>query len=183
MRELTRTVDARVDGWFDHLRGHKAADWLFYSLSAIADFGALWVVLAIMRGVRGGEHAKRAAVRAVIATGAESVLVNAVMKSFFGRRRPGPAEARPLPLRQPLTSSFPSGHATAAFCAATLLSEQDRFGPFYFGLASLVAASRVHVKIHHASDVIAGAVVGLALGQIGRRIAPLSGAPQPTEAA
>jgi undecaprenyl-diphosphatase len=173
MRQLTRAVDARVDGWFDHLRGHRPADWLFYGLSAIADFGALWVVLAVMRGVRGGEHAKRAAVRAVIATGVESVLVNAVMKSFFGRHRPGDVDERPLPLRQPLTSSFPSGHATAAFCAATLLSDRDRFGPYYFALASLVAASRVHVKIHHASDVIVGAAVGLALGQIGRRIAPL----------
>ena len=181
MRELTRTVDPRVDASFDHLRGHAAADWLFYSLSAIADFGAVWVVLAIVRAVRGGEHAKRAAVRAVIATGVESVLVNAVMKSFFGRRRPRLVEARPLPLRQPLTSSFPSGHATAAFCAATLLSEQDRLGPLYFGLASLVAASRVHVEIHHASDVIAGVVVGLALGQIGRRIAPLDRAPQTSE--
>jgi len=80
-----------------------------------------------------------------------------------------------LPLRQPLSSSFPSGHTTAAFCAATLLGEQDPAWPVYVGAAALVAASRVYVRIHHASDVVAGVAVGLALGQLGRAIAPLEG--------
>ena len=37
-------------------------------------------------------------------------------------------------------------------------------------LGALVASSRVHVKIHHSSDVIGGALVGLAVGQVAKRI-------------
>jgi hypothetical protein len=42
-----------------------------------------------------------------------------------------------------------------------------------FGLGGLVAASRVHVRIHHASDVVGGLAVGLALGAVARRVFPL----------
>ena len=55
-----------------------------------------------------------------------------------------------------MTSSFPSGHATAAFCAATLLGG----GAGWYALAAAVAATRVYVRLHHASDVLAGAAFG-----------------------
>ncbi len=58
--------------------------------------------------------------------------------------------------------------------AAGLLSERDRrLVPLYYGLAAVVAASRVHVRIHHGSDVVAGAVLGASLAALGRRLWPL----------
>ena len=105
--------------------------------------------------------------------GIESALVNLGIKSLFKRTRPAHEGDRPLQLRQPRTSSFPSGHATSAFTAAALLSDRDRLWPAYYGVAVVVAASRVYVRIHHASDVLAGVAVGVLLGQVGRRLAPL----------
>jgi undecaprenyl-diphosphatase len=70
----------------------------------------------------------------------------------------------PHGLRKPVTSSFPSGHATAAFCAASLLGG----GPAWYAAATLVASTRVYVRLHHASDVVAGAAFGLALGALMR---------------
>jgi membrane-associated phospholipid phosphatase len=100
--------------------------------------------------------------------------VNIGVKSLFRRSRPVVEVPRPLPLRIPLTSSFPSGHATSAFCAATLLADGDpHLAPLYYGAATIVALSRIHVQIHHASDVAGGVAIGLILGQIGKRIAPL----------
>jgi undecaprenyl-diphosphatase len=54
--------------------------------------------------------------------------------------------------------------------AATLLSEGTGAAPAYFTLAGLVAASRVYVRMHHASDTVVGALLGLALGQIAKGI-------------
>jgi len=45
--------------------------------------------------------------------------------------------------------------------------------PLWYGLASVVATSRIHVRIHHASDVLVGAGVGLALGRLIRKVFPL----------
>jgi undecaprenyl-diphosphatase len=170
--DITR-LDETVDQYFDRIRGNAVADRVFYTASALGDFGLIWVVFALLRALRGRPNDERAAVRAIVATGVESALVNGGIKSIFMRRRPlGPVK-HPLPFRQPLTSSFPSGHATAAFCGATLLADGDKLGPAYFAVAAVVAASRIHIRTHHASDVVGGAIIGLVLGGIGRAISPL----------
>ena len=45
--------------------------------------------------------------------------------------------------------------------------------PAWYGLAAIVAASRIHVRIHHASDVVVGAGIGLGLGRVIRKAFPL----------
>jgi undecaprenyl-diphosphatase len=171
-RRRMAAFDARVDAEFDRLRGNRLADRVFYGASAVGDHSLIWLIVGAARAL-GSARRQRSAVRMAAALGVESVLVNVVVKSFVRRRRPPSPHPRPLPLRQPATSSFPSGHATSAFCAAGLLSEDDPLWPIYYGLALVVASSRVHVRIHHASDVLAGAAIGAALGRIGRRLAPL----------
>jgi undecaprenyl-diphosphatase len=113
----------------------------------------------------------------------ESVVVNLGIKSLFRRKRPTWENPLPRPqhLRNPRTSSFPSGHATSAFTAAALLGEGDPLKPVYYGVAAIVAWSRVYVKIHHASDVVAGIAIGAVLGRIGRRLFPLPYPPQPDD--
>jgi undecaprenyl-diphosphatase len=76
-------------------------------------------------------------------------------------------------LRQPRTSSFPSGHASSGFFAAAILSRTaPRLRPLWYAAAILVALSRPYVRIHHASDVLAGAVVGRALAGVAERVWP-----------
>jgi len=161
-------IDARVDR---HLRGNVVVDRVMYSVTELADFSLLWHLLSSGKVVRDEAHLP-ASLRLSVVLGIESSLVNGLLKSIVKRERPIPEFERPHHLRMPLTSSFPSGHASAAFCAATLLSEgrgrAARAG--WFGLAGLVASSRVHVKIHHASDVLGGAAVGLVVGQVAKRL-------------
>ncbi|QYG93856.1 phosphatase PAP2 family protein [Iamia sp. SCSIO 61187] len=164
--------DEAVDARFDrHLRGRAPVDRVMYSVTELADFSLLWHLLAAARGLR-SDADLTAAVRVSAALAAESTLVNAGIKSLFRRERPIPDFERPHHLRIPLTTSFPSGHASAAFCAATLLADgRGRAATVgWFGLAGLVASSRVHVKIHHASDVLGGVAVGLVVGQVARRL-------------
>lgn len=168
--------DQRVDKSFDVLRGRRWADRLFYGASELGDHGLIWLMLGAARGLR-SEHDWHAAVRVGVGIGVESALVNLGIKSLFKRKRPAWELERPMQIRRPLTSSFPSGHATSAFTAAGLLSDRDRLKPIYYGIAVVVASSRVYVKIHHASDVVAGVAVGILLGKIGRRLSPLPPGP------
>jgi undecaprenyl-diphosphatase len=171
--------DKAVDAQFDRLRGKPLPDRIFYGASAVGDHGLIWLILGALRGLRGGpsNHHLKAAIRLGIGVGVESALVNLGIKSLFRRKRPAWELDRPLHLRRPRTSSFPSGHATSAYTAAGLLSDQDRLKPLYYGVAIVVAWSRVYVKIHHASDVVAGIVVGVLLGKLGKRLFPLPYAP------
>ena len=168
-----REFDERVDSSFDALRGHKTADRAFYAASELGDFSLIWHLFGVARGLQSDRKANEA-IRMSAVLAAESVLVNGVIKSFFRRRRPewiGEAP-RPHKLRRPRSSSFPSGHASAAFTAAALLAEDDPLWPLYYAAAAFVASSRTYVKIHHASDVVAGAVTGMIIGRIARKAWP-----------
>jgi undecaprenyl-diphosphatase len=170
---------SRFDRWVDasvqeRIRGNVVADRVFYAASAVGDHGVIWLILAVVRGLR-SPNAWRATVRASVAVAVESALVNGPVKWVFRRQRPAPRGTRPHPLRTPRTSSFPSGHATSAFCAAALLSDGDPvLRPFYYTLAAVVAWSRVHVRAHYASDVLGGVAIGVLLGEVFKRLIPLA---------
>ena len=174
MNPLDR-FDSTVDGWFDHLRGRPAADRLMYALSELGDFSLIWHTAGVAEAVACSDPGVRRAVRLSTTLGVESALVNGLVKSVVRRERPSHGGERPHRLRRPVTSSFPSGHASAGACAAVLLGD-GRSRPvrlFWWALAALVAASRVHVRIHHPSDVVGGATIGAAIGGAARRLSPL----------
>jgi undecaprenyl-diphosphatase len=168
-----RAVDRAVDTAVSRAR-NPVLDAVFYPLSSAADHSLLWLATAGVREAL-GKARPGTAVRLAAVLGVESAITNVVLKSVFGRIRPAldPALAGPLPwgLRRPLTSAFPSGHATAGFTTAVFLSRADPGPPWYL-IAGLVAFSRVYVRLHHTSDVVAGAALGLAFGLAARRFAP-----------
>jgi membrane-associated phospholipid phosphatase len=164
-----RAFDDTVDRWVERARD-PSLDPLFYGLSSAADHALLWIALAALRAARRGDPA--IALRFAAVLGVESALTNGPIKLAFRRIRPASAPPGPLPygMHRPRTSAFPSGHATSAFAAATLLSEDSPAASAYWELAVLVAASRVYVRMHHASDAVAGTLLGLAMGQIAKRV-------------
>ncbi len=169
---LVSRFDDAVDRAFDLVRGREPSDRIVYAVSELADFSLLWHLVGWSKALAGSDEDLEAAVRLSILLGLESVIVNAGVKSLFKRERPVYQGERPHPLRVPMTTSFPSGHASAAVVSALLLADRTKAAPLYWGLAGFVAASRVHVRIHHASDVLGGAVVGAGIGLALRRIWP-----------
>jgi undecaprenyl-diphosphatase len=167
--EKVKAFDDAVDRAFDRIRGNPAADRLFYGASAVGDFSVIWQIASVLTALRGRE---REAVRLSASLGVESALINIGVKSLFRRERPDRVEHAERSLRKPQSSSFPSGHATSGFMAATLLSSGRGKGSkvFWYSVAAVVASSRVHVKIHHGSDVAAGALIGVGLGRLVRKI-------------
>lgn len=161
---------ARFDAWADakleRLRGNRFADFLFTTASAVGDFSVIWHLIGATRGLFSDSRANQAfAFFALI--GVESLVVNQGLKRIFRRTRPTEAGDARYPVRRPITSSFPSGHASAAFFAASVLTYWSgwAWAAAWFAIAFIVAISRAYVRIHHPSDIIGGAVVGLALAQ------------------
>lgn len=163
--------DRRVEERVEPLR-RPGLDRLAYGLSSAADHSALWFALGALHAAR--RRDLRFGACFTVAMFTESVVTNLVVKSFFGRDRPDARVEGPLPygMRRPITSVFPSGHAAAAFTAAAILAGDTDRPAAWFALAGLVAGSRVYVRMHHASDVLAGAALGLALGTALRRVLP-----------
>jgi len=174
--------DACVDRCATKVRT-PALDRVFFPLSSAADHSLLWIAAGALRSARDGNPAAARNLGAAMAI--ESFTTNVVVKSAFRRVRPPRPVDGPLPygMHTPITSSFPSGHATAAFCAAAMLGHGRRSAPAWYALAAAVAASRVYVRLHHASDVLAGAALGYGLGVTLRHLLPLAGGDRPGNAA
>jgi undecaprenyl-diphosphatase len=98
----------------------------------------------------------------LMASAASHVAVQ-VLKRAVARPRPCDAAGVPLALIElPDPYSFPSGHAAAATAvAATISLAHPGLAPALLPLAALVARSRVTLRVHHPSDVVAGALLGL----------------------
>jgi membrane-associated phospholipid phosphatase len=159
-------VDDTGDRLFDRLRGTTAADACAAVLSNLSDHGIIWVLVAVAKACRGGWRRRRAVV-GLGAAGVASYTVNRWVKRMVGRERPEGVRG-PVPVRPPATSSFPSGHTLAAFCAAVVLGEDPAEVSVALGFAAAVAAARVQLRAHHLSDVLAGAAIGSALGVVVR---------------
>jgi undecaprenyl-diphosphatase len=160
-------LDERLDDWFEPLRNARLLVYLFNTASAVGDFGAIWHVVGVVGAVNGALSWSQAIILAAL-MGAESLFLNQGVKRFFRRSRPTVSGDDRFTVRRPLTSSFPSGHASSAFFAAVVLSGWASSGwtIAFFVFAVIIALSRVVVRIHHVSDIVVGSVVGALLGTL-----------------
>ncbi len=156
-------LDRSLQQWVvDHRWG--LLDPLLEGITYAGSFGAIWLLLAV---VLSGLAWRRPTL--AVRTGATILVAEAVSggaKEWLDRDRPPLGDPDPAPLVPlPATSSFPSGHATVAFACATVLAlAVPRLRWPLFGLAALVAFSRVYVGVHYPLDVLAGAALGVLIG-------------------
>lgn len=96
-------------------------------------------------------------------------VVTPILKRAAGRSRPN-AELGTYKFRpgRSDSESFPSGHATNAFAAATAIAgHYDTWivPTIVYTVATSVAASRLNDHVHWPSDVVAGALIGRAVAK------------------
>ena len=112
-------------------------------------------------------------------SGIVAVTITSATKIIAGRARPDVSKdnARNFKLfrgwHNDNYQSFPSGHTTAAFAFASVISAESSHwwpdsrwvvGPVLYGAATLTGVSRIYNNRHWASDVLAGAAVGTLTG-------------------
>ena len=138
-------------------------------LSRAADYSKISLAAAGLLSVGGGRRGRRAAALGLASVGVTATFVNVVVKPLGSRRRPDRVAqdvpiARHVPM--PISTSFPSGHSAAAFAFATGVGHVlPAAGVPLRVVAALVAYSRVHTGVHYPGDVVAGSLIGGALGQ------------------
>ncbi|MYR44346.1 bifunctional phosphatase PAP2/diacylglycerol kinase family protein [Streptomyces sp. SID5910] len=144
-------------------RHWPGADPLLPRLSRSANHGVLWFAAAAALAAARTPRSRRAAVRGLASLSLASLTINTLGKRSVRRPRP---VLDPVPLvrqlkRQPITTSFPSGHAASAAAFATGVAlESPAWGAAVAPVAAAVALSRVYTGVHFPSDVLAGAALG-----------------------
>jgi undecaprenyl-diphosphatase len=160
--------DNKVDAGLERIRDYKIVKVTFTAASALGDFGILWHIIGLLYAIGSVDRLQHALVFSAM-IGIESLLLNQGIKRLFRRSRPTISGDERFALRTPRTSSFPSGHSSSAFFSALVLTYffAWQWWPLFYALAMVIAISRVGVRIHHASDVVGGAIVGTMMGIAG----------------
>ncbi|MGW7514042.1 phosphatase PAP2 family protein [Streptomyces sp. NPDC054796] len=152
-------------------------------LSRSANHGRLWFAVAAGIAASGSPRARRCAARGIASLAVASATVNTLGKRSVRRARPlleGVPLVRQL-RRQPITTSFPSGHSASAAAFATGVAlESRRWGAVVAPVAASVAFSRVYTGVHYPSDVLAGAALGVGAAFAVRGVAPTHSQLPPT---
>jgi undecaprenyl-diphosphatase len=120
----------------------------------------VWIVLA---GLFALVWRRYGILVATVIAVAVSDLTASGLKAVFDVERPSARYPQPHPLvKAPHDGSFPSGHASTSFAAATVLSfARPRWAPAFYLLALAIGFSRVYVGVHYPLDIVGGAVLGI----------------------
>ena len=125
--------------------------------------GAVWLGVGALLALLDGSN--REAWLICAALGPVAIGLNYVVKAIARRPRPVLEGLPPLG-GAPSSLSFPSAHATSSFAVATAMTRVSPWGALAFVLAFALALGRPYLGMHYPSDVLVGAVLGVALGLI-----------------
>ena len=157
-----------------NLNRNTQLDGFFKGVTATSAPVALAIPVVVMGvGLIGKDAPTRRKAIAIGSSLVASSAITLIMKGAINRPRPFVIYPDIQKLTDAGSASFPSGHTSTAFAAATSLSlEYPKWyviAPSYLW-AGTVGYSRMHLGVHYPSDVLVGAVVGAGTSFLGHKI-------------
>lgn len=145
-----------------------AMDTFMVGFTTLGEFGALWAIVgAIMIALN--KH-RTFGIAIFVAIALVVVFGEIGLKHLIARPRPfllDPSLATTL-IDLPSSYSCPSGHTASSFAAATVLCLTPLvhrwLKPVAVGAAGIIGFSRLYLCVHNPTDVLFGAVLGIACG-------------------
>jgi len=145
-------------------RGHSpGVERAAKALGKLGNNGAVWFGIGAVLAIFDSANREAWVICAVL--GPVAIGLNYAVKLVVRRPRPVLDGLPPLG-GAPSSLSFPSAHATSSFAVATAMTRVDPLGGLAFLLAFALALGRPYLGMHYPSDVLAGALLGVALGLI-----------------
>jgi undecaprenyl-diphosphatase len=168
MIEFLYSIDVTLFRFINSTLANPVTDKIMPFITDVKNWYLLYIFLWFLILFKGGKYRVGLAIGMILLVAISDQLSSTLLKHLFERPRPCKVlENVHLLVGCTDSYSFPSSHAVNNFAAAMF------FTYFYkhlkwilFSVASIMALSRIFVGVHYPSDVIGGALIGIAIGYI-----------------
>jgi membrane-associated phospholipid phosphatase len=148
-------------------RGHDpCSERAVARFSRLGEHGGVWLAIGAIGQTFDGPQRPRW--RRAMATVAGVYALNTAIKLLVRRRRPS-LPGLPALTDAPTRLSFPSAHAATSFAGALSYARLGLPRVPLYALAASLSVSRLYLGMHYPSDVLAGALLGTAVGRLRMR--------------
>ena len=128
--------------------------------TTVGNGGVLWIVLGILLLLF--KKTRRAGIAVLVSLALVALLNNEIIKPIVQRPRPFTYTDIELLITAPGGYSFPSGHTSSSFAAATaVFLKNKKPGAALLACAALIGFSRMYFFVHFPSDVFVGMIEGI----------------------
>lgn len=167
--EWIQQMDCRMMAWIQDHVGHSVWDSVMIAVSKLGNGGFIWIAIGVILLLAGWKNRKyiQWGLTVLLSLGTNALVCNLLLKPLVARTRPYDVLGYEI-LIPPLSDySFPSGHTSASFAAATAIYAINRkWGIAAYVFAALMGISRLYLGVHFVTDVVVGALIGFFMAKI-----------------
>lgn len=161
-------IDQSIFTWIINLPHPLWLNTLFIIISSAGSLGLIWLLIGLIFWSTHFRKKIKEAVMIFASIGLSFLMSELILKPLISRKRPIISSHFVI---DSIGYSFPSGHATVAFAAATTLTLINRrYAWWAFPLALLISFSRLFLGVHYPLDIFFGALFGILIGLLSYKI-------------
>lgn len=154
-------IDQTILQFIQNTFKNSLLDKLMPFITHLGDKGLVWILIIII--LLFTSKYRRVGWMAGVAIILGAILGEVILKPIIGRPRPFVDSIDfTLLIKEPTSFSFPSGHTTSSFGAATIIAQNIKsYRVAAYILAAGIAFSRLYLYVHYPSDILAGYILGI----------------------
>lgn len=168
-------MEIQILHWFESLH-NPITNPIMYAITTLGNGGIFWIILAVAMLLILPKKYKKVGLSIAIALILSLIFCNGIMKHLWARPRAFWVKGQNFVVGNQFENlygifqsihdfSFPSGHSSASFAAATaIFMWRKKEGTAALILAALIAISRLYLTVHYPSDVLVGTITGIIYG-------------------
>ena len=168
-------MEIQILHWFESLH-NPITNPIMYGITSLGNGGIFWIILAAAMLLIFPKKYRKVSLSMAIALILSLIFCNGIMKHLWARPRAFWVEGQNFVVGDQFENlygifqsihdySFPSGHSSASFAAATaIFMWRKKEGTAALILAALIAVSRLYLTVHYPSDVLVGTITGILYG-------------------
>lgn len=138
-------------------------DKIMVAITMLGDIGIFWIILAIVLMCK--RKTRKCGILMITSMVVGLIIGNVILKNVIARSRPCWIDQNiPLLIDNLKDYSFPSGHTLISFISATMVFlHNKKWGAVTLIIAALISFSRLYLFVHFPTDVLGGALLGIAI--------------------